>query len=168
MERRLQRDIGASQRMYLHGDGEGGEGMSVDPLCFHLQLIVLSWLHWHGTQLNDDHERHRVNVKDARQTKSLTLAVQNTDTHTHTHLEPLWHVCRANLVILVGHVTAFQLAGFVDLEDASFPHPPLDLLLGSVPALFVLVLLLFLTLLVRVGVKVSKDKVTTEYRLGFL
>lgn len=84
------------------------------------------------------------------------------------HLEPLGHVCRADFVVLVGHVTTFQLTGLVDLKNALPPLPPLCLLLRSVPALFILVFLLLLALIVNIGFKVGKVKVSTKDFLGFL
>ena len=86
----------------------------------------------------------------------------------HTHLEPLGHVCRADLIILVGHVTTFQLTGLIDLKDTLPPLPPLSLFLRPVPALLILVLFLLLTLVVGVRIKVGEVKVATENLLGLL
>lgn len=65
-------------------------------------------------------------------------------------------------------MTTFQLAGLVDLKDALPPLSSLSLLLGSVPALFVLVLFFLFALVVSVCVKVSKVKVATKDFLGLL
>lgn len=92
----------------------------------------------------------------------------DTKTKGGVHLEPLGHVGGADLVVLVGHVTALQLAGLVELKDALATLPPLGLLLGPVPALLVLVLLLLLALVVRVGVKLRKVKVAAEDLLRLL
>lgn len=98
--------------------------------------------------------------------------MKQTKKHTHKpppYLEPLWHVCGADLVVLVSHVTTLQLTGLVELEDALPPHPPLRRLLGPVPALFILVLLLFLTLFIStVGVELREVKVAAEDLLSFL
>lgn len=87
---------------------------------------------------------------------------------TTTHLESLGHVCSADLVILICHVTAFQLTGFVELKDAFPPQPPLYLLFGTVPTFFILVLLLLLPLFIHVCFKVGKVKVATKDFLGLL
>lgn len=98
--------------------------------------------------------------------------MKQTKKHTHKpppYLEPLWHVCGADLVVLVCHVTTLQLAGLIDLEDALPPHSPLRLLLGPVPSLFILVLLLSLTLVIcSVSIKLCKVKVTAEDLLSLL
>lgn len=99
---------------------------------------------------------------------ALALLASKTLTNTHTYLEPLRHICRTDLIVLVSHVTAFQLAWLIDLEDALPPLPPLSLLLWSVPTLFILVLLLLLTLVISIGIKVSKVKVPTKDFLGLL
>lgn len=85
-----------------------------------------------------------------------------------THLEPLGHVCRADLVVLIGHVTALQLTGLVNFKNALPPLPPLCLLLWSVPALFILIFLLLLALVVSIRLKVSKVEVPAKNFLGFL
>lgn len=87
---------------------------------------------------------------------------------TRPHLEPLGHVCGADLIVLVCHVATLQLTGLVDLKDALPAMPPLDLLLGSVPALFILVLLLLLALVVSVCIKVGEVKIAAEDLLGLL
>lgn len=86
----------------------------------------------------------------------------------HTHLEPLGHVRSADLVVLVRHVTTFQLTGLIDLKDALPPLPPLCLLLGSVPTLFILVFFLLLPLVISICFKVCKVKVATKDFLGLL
>lgn len=91
-----------------------------------------------------------------------------TNRTSSTDLEPLWHVSGADLVVLVGHVTALQLAGLVQLKDALPPLPPLGLLLGPVPALFILILLFLFALVIGVCVKVGKVKVSAKNLLGLL
>lgn len=100
--------------------------------------------------------------------KYLFQVGRDKNTDKLTNLEPLRHVCSADLVVLVGHVTTFQFARLVDLEDALPPQPPLRLLLWSVPALFVLVFFLLLTLVICIRFKVSKVKVATKDFLGLL
>lgn len=87
---------------------------------------------------------------------------------TNTHLESFRHVCSTDLIVLVSHVTTFQLAGLVDLKDALPALPPLSLLLWAVPSLFILVLFLLLALVVSICIKVCKVKVATKDFLGLL
>lgn len=103
------------------------------------------------------------NVVELMQRTTKKVMLQTT-----THLESLGHVCRADLVILICHVTAFQLTRFVELKNAFPPQPPLDLLFGTVPTFFILVLLLLLTLFIHVCFKVGKVKVATKDFLGLL
>lgn len=65
-------------------------------------------------------------------------------------------------------MTALQLTGLVNFKNALPPLPPLCLLFGSVPALFILVFLLLLALVVSLRFKVSKVKVPAKNFLGFL
>lgn len=65
-------------------------------------------------------------------------------------------------------MTAFQLTGLVELKNALPPQPPLCLLLGTVPAFFILVFFLLLALFINVRFKVGKVKVATKDFLGLL
>lgn len=87
---------------------------------------------------------------------------------TTTHLESLGHVCSADLVILICHVTALQLTRLVEFKNAFPPQPPLCLLFGTVPTFFILVFFLLLTLFIHVCFKVGKVKVATKDFLGLL
>lgn len=84
------------------------------------------------------------------------------------HLESLWHVCRADLVVLIGHVAALQLTGLIDLKDATATDSSLGLLLGPIPGLIILILLFLFRMIISLSVKLSKVKVTPENLLSFL
>ena len=84
------------------------------------------------------------------------------------HLEPLGHVVGADLVVLVRHVAALQLAGLVYLKDAAAARPLLGLLLGPVPRLFVAVLLLVFRVVIGLRVEVGEVKVPPEDLLRLL
>lgn len=90
------------------------------------------------------------------------------DHMVRTYLEPFGHVCGTDLVVLVGHVTALQLAGLVDLEDATATHSPLGLLFRSIPGFVVLLFLFFLGAIERLRVKLGKVEVATKDLLGLL
>ncbi len=53
--------------------------------------------------------------------------------NTATYLESFWHVCRADLIVLIGHVAALQLTGFIDLKYATAANSSLGLLLWPIP-----------------------------------
>lgn len=137
--------------------------MSEDPFCFLFQLIILSRFDRNSSQL---HARKRAVMKAASGSHRISTFTINEP--QNTHLEPLRHVCGADLIVLVSHVTTFELTWLVDLKNAFPPQPPLSLLLGSVPALFILILFLLLTLVICISIKVSKVKVATKNLLSFL
>lgn len=56
-----------------------------------------------------------------------------TQPNADPHLESFWHVCRADLIVLIGHVAALQLTGLIDLKDATTTSSSLGLLLRSIP-----------------------------------
>lgn len=85
-----------------------------------------------------------------------------------TNLEPLRHIRGTYFIVLISHMTAFQLTGLVDLEDAAAAHSPLCLLLWSIPCFIILILLFLLSMIVCLGVKLGKVKVTTKNFLGLL
>lgn len=63
-------------------------------------------------------------------------------------------------------MTAFQFTGLIDFKDALSSQSPFSLFLRSVPALFILIFLFFLTSFIYINV--SKVKVATKNCLGFL
>ena len=107
-------------------------------------------------------------MKSGRHVLRCTRGSTGWREHSGPHLEPLGHVCGADLVVLVRHVAALQLAGLVDLEDAAAARPLLGLLLGAVPGLFIAVLLLVLRVVVGLRVEVGEVKVPPEDLLRLL